>query len=188
MHPEAVEDDERSVRWVVPAGTLAFVGAVAQAPGELGALLADATLESVRAEPAAVVIRLGHGREWRSDGERVRRALQSALRDSRQWVPARGANTDENALLRSAVEQVLAGEVGDYIRSHGGEIALLSVGSRRVQLSLNGACGHCPASDFTLKNRIEVAVRELYPQLEGISAVDTSPGRRLLRLARPRGH
>ena len=84
-----------------------------------------------------------------------------------------------------AVEQVIAGDVGDYVRGHGGRITLLSAADGRVEVSLGGACSHCPASDVTLTARFESAVRARYPEVVAIVAHDepgTSTGRGLLRL------
>lgn len=183
VHPEAVDTDERVLRWRTPAGVLTFVGTVAAAPGELGALLEDSVLESMTAEPDAVHMRLAPDRDWRTEGTRVRRALQSALRTPEQWIPGAGAGTEDDDLLRGAVRQVLAGEVGDYVRSHGGEITLLAAAEGRVELRMSGACSHCPATDHTLGNRVETAVRELYPGLRGVSAVSDPGPRRLLGLS-----
>lgn len=168
LHPEAVEDDGRELRWVLPAGTLGFVGDVARAPEPVQALLEDDTLERLRLEPDAVRTRLGAGRSWRTEGGRVRVALQSGLAVPDRWVPAGDASAD--AVLRMAVQQVIAGEVGDYIRSHGGSVELLGVGDGAVEVSLNGACAHCPASEFTLSERFEKAVRARYPTVTSITA------------------
>lgn len=189
VHPEAVAGDERALRWHTPAGVLAFVGAVDSAPDELGRLLADGTLESLSVEPDAVRTRLGRDRQWRAEGPRVRSALQAALACPTRWAPGAGAGSGDDT-LRMAVEQVIAGDVGAYVRSHGGEVTLVSVRDGHVEVRMSGACSHCPASDFTLTRRVEVAVRELYPGLRGLSAAagssDTDGPRRLFRLTAPR--
>lgn len=175
LHPEAVEGDRRELRWVVPAGTLTFVGAVSAVPADVQSLLDDGTLEQLTLEPTAIRTRLGADRSWRIEGDRVRTVLQRAASDAQHWVPAGDASID--AVIRMAVQQVIAGEVGDYIRSHGGGVELLAVQDGAVEVRLNGACTHCPASEFTLTDRFEKAVREQCPRVGAITARMGEPAR-----------
>lgn len=58
-------------------------------------------------------------------------------------------------------------------------------------MTLSGACSHCPASDITLTERIEKAIRAQCPWMRGIAA-DAEPSsalhRRLLALTPVRNH
>lgn len=189
VHPESVPDDPRTLRWVFPAGTLGFVGMPAEVPTLLRHLLDDGTVEVLTVEPAAVRITLGAGQEWREQGARVRDALQAALAAPEQWQAQPTAAPGDD-VLRAAVHQVLDGEVGDYIRSHGGQVTLLSAHESEVEVQLSGACRHCPASDITLTERLEGGVRALYPGLRRLTARDEpvpGAGRRMLRLIPTRG-
>jgi len=76
---------------------------------------------------------------------------------------------------RMAVEQVIAGDVGDFVRGHGGRISLVGVDDGRVEVALGGACSHCPASELTLTERFEVVVRARCPEVREIVARD-EPG------------
>lgn len=89
-----------------------------------------------------------------------------------------------------AVRQVIDGEVGDYIRSHGGQVDVVRVQNDEVEVRLSGACSHCPASDVTLTERLEVGIRGLYPAFRGLTAQNEpgpAAGRRLLRILPIRG-
>ncbi len=199
VHPESLPDDPRTLRWVIPAGTLGFVGMPVEVPAPLRQLLDDATLAGLTVEPAAVRLTLAAGLEWREQGVRVRDALQAALAVPEQWqAPDLADATDAMAamaapgddVLRAAVHQVLDGEVGDYIRSHGGQVILLSAHESEVEVQLSGACRHCPASDVTLTERLEGGVRALYPGVLRLTARDEpgpGAGRRMLRLIPTRG-
>jgi Fe/S biogenesis protein NfuA len=180
LHPEATVDDGRTLRWVMPPGTLGLVGPVTAAPAAVQALLDDGTLESLVVEPAAVRTTLSAGRAWRADGDRVRSALQVALATPDRWSgqPVRGPDD----ALRAAAQAVIDGEVGAYIRGHYGQIELLDVHDGLVEVRLSGACTHCPASDVTLTARVEAAVRALYPAVRAVTARadDRGLGRRLL--------
>lgn len=182
VHPEPVAGDDRALRWVVPAGTLGFVGKVAGLPAVLQALRDDGTLDRVEVEPAAVLVRLsGATAGWRAQGGRVRAALQQALAEPAAWLPATAGTADD--VLAMAVRQVIDGEVGDYVRSHGGEVALREVSDGAVVVRLSGACAHCPASDLTLTERFETAVRARFPAVRSVTAQpDDDDGRRWLSL------
>ncbi len=169
VHPESVVGDADTLRWVIPAAVLGIVGVPASLPAPLQVLLDTGVLDSVTVEPAAVRTTLADGSAWGDHGARVRVALQQALEAPEQWRPA-GTGSCADDLLRAAVHQVLDGEVGDYIRSHGGSVRLLDAHDDHVEVELAGACAHCPASEFTLTSRIETGIRALYPDLRRVSA------------------
>lgn len=168
VHPETT-DTPQVLRWVFPVATLDFVGEPSRVPEALAVLYADGVLvEPVVVEPAAVLLRIGPGHSWRADGPRVRRALQAALAEPAQWQPPADASDDD--VLRAAAEEVLAGDVGDFARGHGGTIQVLGVADDEVTIALGGACAGCPASGLTVKGRFETALRRRYPRLRGVVA------------------
>jgi len=176
VHPEAT-DDPAVLRWVVPVGTLGFVGEPSGVPAPLQDLYAAGVLTgSVVVEPAAVLLQIGDGHSWRTDGPLVRRALQAALARPGEWQPPTGATDDD--LLRAAVDEVLAGEVGDFVRGHGGVIDVLTIDDGEVTVELGGACAGCPASGLTVQQRFEAAVRRHYPRLRGVVAREAQAPRR----------
>lgn len=168
LHPEPVDGHPTAMRWVVSPGLLPFVGAVERVPDVLRALLDDGTLAPLEVEPTAVLTRLRPGRTWRREGARVRTALQGALALPEQWSPTVAVSPDD--VLRAVVHEVIDGEVGAYVRSHGGRIELLDVRDGHVRVRLNGACTHCPAARLTLGERFETAVRARYPGLRSVSS------------------
>jgi Fe/S biogenesis protein NfuA len=189
VHPEPVEGEPLEMRWLVPAGTFAFVGPVGSLPDVMDALVHDGTLAAVELEPAAVRTRLATGRTWRSEGARVRTAVQNGASDPVAWRPAVAVGPDD--VLRMAAQQVVDGDVGDYVRSHGGQITVLDVHDGDVEVHLSGACTHCPASDVTLTDRVESALRSLYPDVHSVTnraVTREQGGRRLLSLTPLRPH
>ena len=80
-------------------------------------------------------------------------------------------SAEPDAVLRAAVEQVLVGPAGDYLRSHGGPARIASVAEGEVALELGGTCHACPAGGFTLQLRLEAEIRRLCP---GVRAVRTA--------------
>ncbi|MCF4141062.1 NifU family protein [Streptomyces sp. Tue 6430] len=168
IHPQQVPGRSDRLRWIVPAGVLTGTGPLAEVPEPLAALVADGTLAQIALEGEAVVTCLGADRTWLREGARVRSALHAALDDPAGWIPAGGAPGDDDALLYGVAREVLAGEVGDFVRSHGGSIGLVGVRDGIVTVRLGGACHGCPASWFTLHQRLERRLRRRHPGLREV--------------------
>ena len=157
IHPERVGDDDRAVRWVTTGAALP-AGRLIRAPGRLGQMLDDATLSDALTEPTAVWLWLRDGLSWSTCGNAVRSALRDALDDPGGWVvePAPGE------VLERITADLLAGSVGDFIRSHGGSVAAQRSGDE-VAVRLGGACEHCPAAAHTLRLRLLEALQARCP-------------------------
>ncbi len=163
IHPESVLDHPTAVRWVVDTGELP-VGAVHRAPGTLGPLLAYGVLEKVLLERGGVWTWLTPPQRWTEHGSRIRDAVVNAL-PLDGWEVAAGS--DE--LLELVAHDVIRGQLGSYIASHGGEINVVEALDDVLVLDFLGACEDCPAAGQTLHERIEEAVRARYPRLKEIS-------------------
>jgi Fe/S biogenesis protein NfuA len=176
IHPEATEAAD-VLRWVFPAGTLGFVGEPVRVPDSLQDLYVAGVLTgSPVVQPEAVFLRIGDGHSWRADGPEVRRALQAALARPGEWQPP--VDSSEDHVLRAAVEEILAGAVGDFVRGHGGVIEVLDVADHQVTVELGGACAGCPASGTTVQSRFETALRQRYPRLRAVVAHQAPRSRR----------
>lgn len=72
------------------------------------------------------------------------------------WLfDAYAVDVDERAAAEAAID-----EVRPYLHSHGGEVELLDARDGIVHVRLTGACSGCTASDVTLREGIESALRE----------------------------
>lgn len=174
MHPEVVPEDPQTVRWVLPPGVVPFAGPVREAPGALGQLLASGVIRTITCESCAVLIQLREAERWSEHLAHVRAALSSAITDP-SWQPYDDGQVGGDALLAAAVQEVLAGQAGDYVRSHGGKVTVASVADRRVAVTFDGTCAHCPATGITLNDRLETEVRRRYPALQEITATNGNP-------------
>lgn len=168
LHPEAGAIPEE-VRWVVTDAPLPPTGTVLDAPGDLADLLSDGTLVDVRVLPGCVVTRTRSADDWQRCGPRVRRAVTAALAAPERWR-VRPTGSDDDEALADAVRRLTAGDVGDYVRSHGGAIELADVRDGVVGVRLRGACHGCPASEITLRARVERRLREECPALVAVVA------------------
>jgi len=77
-----------------------------------------------------------------------------------------------------AVQQVLDTEINPAVASHGGYVTLIDVKDGIAYIALGGGCQGCGMVDVTLKQGIEVRVRELVPEIrEIIDTTDHAEGR-----------
>jgi Fe-S cluster biogenesis protein NfuA len=69
-----------------------------------------------------------------------------------------GADTDLDA-ARVSVQAALA-EVRPYLHSHGGDMEVVHLEDGVVRLKLHGSCDGCTASDATIIEQVEAAMKE----------------------------
>ena len=74
--------------------------------------------------------------------------------------------------VAQAVQKVLDDEINPAVASHGGNVALLDVKDDVAYIQLGGGCQGCGMVDVTLKQGIEVRIREAVPTIREI--VDTT--------------
>jgi Fe/S biogenesis protein NfuA len=72
----------------------------------------------------------------------------------------------------TAVQRVLDEEINPAVATHGGWVTLLEVRDDVAYLQLGGGCQGCGMVDVTLKQGIEVRIREVVPEIRGV--VDTT--------------
>ncbi|MDP8961760.1 MAG: NifU family protein [Actinomycetota bacterium] len=100
------------------------------------------------------------------------------------WLfDAYGVGVDEHGVAEDALESIRP-----YIHSHGGEVEVLSVEAGVVHVRMSGACSGCTASAITLKQGVEDALREGFPDFvaltveEDDAAPHAPPGATLLQI------
>ena len=62
-----------------------------------------------------------------------------------------------------------------YLKSHGGNVELLSVGEGKAHIRLQGSCGGCASSMQTMKQTIEAAIYDAAPEVVAVIAESASP-------------
>jgi Fe/S biogenesis protein NfuA len=76
-----------------------------------------------------------------------------------------------------AVQKVLDDDINPAVGSHGGWVTLLDVRDGVAYIQLGGGCQGCGMADVTLKQGIEVRIRELVPAIrEIIDSTDHAGG------------
>lgn len=70
--------------------------------------------------------------------------------------------------LKGLIEQLNA-----YIENyHGGSVELVSFDGKVVKVRLGGACLGCPLSPMTVKGWVEGTIRQFFPEIESVEAVE----------------
>jgi Fe/S biogenesis protein NfuA len=66
------------------------------------------------------------------------------------------------------IQQVLDEQVNPAVAGHGGHVSLIDVKDNTVYVQLGGGCQGCGMADVTLKQGIEVMIKEAVPEIEEI--------------------
>ena len=72
--------------------------------------------------------------------------------------------------LMERVEKALD-SIRPALMADGGNVELVAVEDGIVKVRLQGACGTCPSAVMTLKQGIEVRVKEEVPEIKEVEAV-----------------
>ena len=62
-------------------------------------------------------------------------------------------------------------EIRPFVQMDGGDVELVGIEGKVVQLKLHGACTGCPSSQMTLKLGIQRRIQEEVPEIEEVVAV-----------------
>ena len=79
----------------------------------------------------------------------------------------------DNQEIREKIAQTID-KVRPYLVADGGDIELKEItDDLTVKVELQGACGTCPFSLFTLKNGVEQALKKEVPEVKEVVATNT---------------
>jgi Fe-S cluster biogenesis protein NfuA len=84
-----------------------------------------------------------------------------AVKDYHDAIPKPGLDTPDGR----AILQVLDERINPSIASHGGHISLIDVKDDRVYVRLEGGCQGCGMADVTLKQGVEVEIKNVVPSI-----------------------
>jgi Fe/S biogenesis protein NfuA len=99
------------------------------------------------------------------------------IRNPNRPNPLVGADLELTGDLAEKVQQLLAEAINPSLASHGGFASLVGVEDTKVFLSMGGGCQGCAMSAATLREGIQVAIREAIPEVtEIIDVTDHDAG------------
>ena len=90
------------------------------------------------------------------------------IRNPNRPNPLVGRNIELTGDLAEKVQQLLAEAVNPSLASHGGYASLVGVEDTTVFLSMGGGCQGCALSAATLREGIQVAIKEAIPEVTDI--------------------
>ena len=117
--------------------------------------------------------------EWSDVSNQIRIFIQGKLNNGlnicdvhvRKKSPQ---NKIKKTKLINDIEEVLNTSIRPSIQMDGGDIELVSCENGILKLFLKGACSGCPSSQMTLKNGIEVLLKEQFPnKINTVIAINT---------------
>ena len=76
--------------------------------------------------------------------------------------------TELSGTVEEQIQHVLDEEVNPMVASHGGVVSLLEVKDSSAYLEFGGGCQGCGMIDVTLKQGVEVMIKEQVPEIEAI--------------------
>ena len=85
--------------------------------------------------------------------------------------PAEKETEDDASSTVKLIKEILQNEIQPAVAMDGGFIDFVSYENKKVYLSLQGACSGCPSSAFTLKEGIEMRLKQSLPEIEEVVAV-----------------
>ena len=115
---------------------------------------------------------------WQALGRQVGNAIRSALASGVPPVlPAPAAGSAGDEALYTRVADLFDAEINPAVARHGGVVELIDVQDGMVLLRMGGGCQGCGMADVTLRQGIEVLLKERVPEVQGIVDVtDHSAG------------
>ena len=79
--------------------------------------------------------------------------------------------------LSQKVAEIISSEVNPAVASHGGVVELVGVDENKAIIAFGGGCQGCGMADVTLKQGVEVMIKEKVPQIiEVIDSTDHAAG------------
>ena len=84
--------------------------------------------------------------------------------------------TEISGSVEEQIQHILDEEINPMVASHGGVVSLLEVKDQNVYLEFGGGCQGCGMIDVTLKQGVEVMIKEQVPEIEAIYDVTDHAG------------
>lgn len=69
------------------------------------------------------------------------------------------------------MKRVLQNEIKPVVALDGGNIAFVKYDNNKLYIKMMGACVGCPSSEATLKQAIEVRIKEVFPEVTEVVSV-----------------
>ena len=116
--------------------------------------------------------------EWDMLAQPLAGLIQEHLQNQEPlWIsPAEQPQTEDDVLptdsdLVQKIKRALAREIRPVVALDGGDVRFAQFENGVLYVSMRGACSGCPSSQATLKQGIEVRLKELFPEIETVESL-----------------
>jgi NFU1 iron-sulfur cluster scaffold homolog, mitochondrial len=79
-------------------------------------------------------------------------------------------NENDSEIVKQ-IKRILASEIKPVVQLDGGDISFVKYENDNLYLQLKGACSTCPSSQATLKDGIEVRIKQVFPNIKEVLAI-----------------
>ena len=128
-------------------------------------------VEKIRIDTGSVLVTKSVPQSWTEMAAEVVPLLREALGRGDPLVSAEALTLVKSAPVDEILEtvaQLFEEHINPALASHGGFARLVKVEERDVYLEMGGGCQGCAASQATLRQGIETAIRQLAPQVRNV--------------------
>lgn len=139
-------------------------------------------------DPRVKGVRIRHGelllvlreplQDWRELARQAGAAIRAFLQEGRQPVAEDAASRLQGAdLVRHRAQEVIDQRLNPALAAHGGFVEIVDSEGNDISINMGGGCQGCGSAQATLRQGIEVALREAVPELGAIhDATDHAAG------------
>ncbi len=86
-------------------------------------------------------------------------------------IPKSSEENENDSEMVKQIKRVLDAEIKPVVNLDGGDIAFVKLENDHLYLQLKGACSSCPSSQATLKDGIEVRIKQVFPTIKEVLAI-----------------
>ncbi len=116
--------------------------------------------------------------DWRDLARRIGSAIRAHFQSGSPAVhPDAASKLEGPDLLRQQVQEVIDEQLNPALAAHGGFVEIQDLKGNDLYINLGGGCQGCGAAAATLRQGVEVAIREAVPEVGAIyDATDHAAG------------
>lgn len=115
--------------------------------------------------------------DWKVPAKKIAELIRVQIRSGEPAIPLefKFASMPDGD-TRKIVQEIFDNQINPTVAEHGGYVDLLDVKDHNIYLRMGGGCQGCGMADVTLRQGIEVAIRERIPDIANILDVTDHAG------------
>lgn len=127
------------------------------------------TLAAVQISGAELTITMTQPTDWKAMAKRIAEIVRAQIRSGEPAVPL-GFKLPSmpDSEIKAIVQELFETQINPAVAQHGGSVDLIDVKDNKIYLQMSGGCHGCASATATLRQGIEVAIREKLPDVAEI--------------------